>query len=346
MTDTASATTVAAAVQADETMSGEINLIGEAAGAAGTGDGTAAAGTGNGAAATGTAGTGDGAQAGSGDAGAAIAMQPDGMNELVGQAGTDSAAQLPSAGSGPENRLVGNPVVGTPAAGTTQSAGSSVDSANYASYEDMVAEYKADITEIKAGDTHDKNIVSLYNPMLYIGDGGTDDPAWTRIVMGASEGDMSLFASMNLMIRWLNAGTDATVEWQWDGGHVPSEILGDSFALCVDEMYGKHVPGAIAVTKKPAEALTANGTAESPTGTDIRSWIDYGNPSNVSFTLADAVSYRTGGANKAVPGFDVIDYGQEDYEFGSYGKDARHWDEAVYEALSEHADVLKPLFNS
>ena len=111
-------------------------------------------------------------------------------------------------------------------------------------------------------------------------------------------------------------------------------------------MYGKHVPGAIAVTKKPAEALTANGTAESPTGTDIRSWIDYGNPSNVSFTLADAVSYRTGGANKAVPGFDVIDYGQEDYEFGSYGKDARHWDEAVYEALSEHADVLKPLFNS
>lgn len=44
---------------------------------------------------------------------------------------------------------------------------------------------------------------------------------------GASEGDMSLFASMNLQIAWLNSGTDAKLEWQWDGGHVPSEIFGD-----------------------------------------------------------------------------------------------------------------------
>ena len=49
---------------------------------------------------------------------------------------------------------------------------------------------------------------------------------------------MSLFASMNLQIAWLNSGTDAKLEWQWDGGHVPSEIFGESLALYIDEMYG------------------------------------------------------------------------------------------------------------
>lgn len=46
---------------------------------------------------------------------------------------------------------------------------------------------------------------------------------------------MSLFASMNLQIAWLNSGTDAKLEWQWDGGHVPSEIFGESLALYIDE---------------------------------------------------------------------------------------------------------------
>ena len=32
--------------------------------------------------------------------------------------------------------------------------------------------------------------------------------------MGASEGDMSLFASMNMQIAWLNSGTDAELEWR------------------------------------------------------------------------------------------------------------------------------------
>ncbi|MEJ5171912.1 MAG: hypothetical protein WHU10_13065, partial [Fimbriimonadales bacterium] len=35
----------------------------------------------------------------------------------------------------------------------------------------------------------------------------------------------------------LDAGIDATIEWQWDGGHVPGEVLGNSFALWVDMMY-------------------------------------------------------------------------------------------------------------
>ena len=65
----------------------------------------------------------------------------------------------------------------------------------------------------------------------------------------------------------------------------------------------------------------------------------------VSFSLADAASYRTAGASKAVPGFDVIDYGQEDYVFGSSTADARHWDEHLLKILEENKDTLSELFN-
>ena len=64
------------------------------------------------------------------------------------------------------------------------------------------------------------------------------------------------------------------------------------------------------------------------------------------FTLADAVSYRTQGANKAIPGFDVMDYSQETYEFGSKTQDARHFDKYVLKVLQEEAESLKKLFNA
>ena len=150
----------------------------------------------------------------------------------------------------------------------------------------MVAAYKADIEEVYAGDQYGNNIVALYNPLNYIGADDTDHPTWTKIVMGASEGDMSMFNSLNQQIAWLNASVDAEIEWQWDGGHVPSEMLGNSFSLYVDQMYGEYA---------------------------------------VSFTLADIATYRTAGASKAMPGFDVTDYGQEDYVFGNPERDARHW---------------------
>ena len=54
---------------------------------------------------------------------------------------------------------------------------------------------------------------------------------------------------------------------------------------------------------------------------------------------------RTKGASKAVPGFDVIDYGQEDYVFGSSTADARHWSEYVLKVLREQRDTLESLFN-
>ncbi len=31
---------------------------------------------------------------------------------------------------------------------------------------------------------------------------------------------------------------DATIEWQWAGGHVPGEVLGNSLPLWVDFMFG------------------------------------------------------------------------------------------------------------
>ena len=55
--------------------------------------------------------------------------------------------------------------------------------------------------------------------------------------------------------------------------------------------------------------------------------------------------HRTKAASKAIPGFDVIDYGQETYEFGSSEQDARHFDTYVLRALQDHADELSELFN-
>ncbi|MCC8161775.1 MAG: hypothetical protein LIO86_01065 [Lachnospiraceae bacterium] len=238
--------------------------------------------------------------------------------------------------------------VGTPDAGTTQSASGSTDSTNYSSYEEMLEAYEADIAEILAGDEYGNNIVSLYNPLNYIGEDDTEDPSWVRILMGASEGDMSMFTSLNLQIAMLNACVDCNIEWQWNGGHVPSEIFSSSFALYVDQMYAEYAAEAeiTEITAAAAEAQTANGDATEATGTDLSSWVNYEDTANVSFSLADAASYRTAGASKAMPGFDVIDYGQEDYVFGSDTQDARHWDTFLLAILQEHEDTLSELFNA
>ncbi len=232
---------------------------------------------------------------------------------------------------------------GGPMAGSTAASGGGADSANYASYEEMVEAYRTDVDEIYAGDEYGRNIVELYNPLNYIGEAGTENPAWTRIVMGAVEGDMSLLNSMNLQLKWLSAGVDSVIEWQWDGGHVPSEVLGDSLALYVDMMYGKYVSGVESV-KEPATRQTVNGDAEEMSGTDLSGWITL-EDGKANFTLEDVLVYRNSGAMKAVPGFDVIDYGQEDYVFGSSERDARHWNRYLLEIFQEHEADLAPLFN-
>lgn len=236
-------------------------------------------------------------------------------------------------------------IVGTPDAGTTQAAGSAVDSNNYATYEEMVEAYRSDIESIQAGDEYGNNLVELYNPLNYIGAEDTENPAWVKILCGAAEGDISMFNSLNLQIAMLNSGIDVEIEWQWDGGHVPSEVLGDSFSLYVDQMYGEYVEGAAAITKAAVQPLTANGTAAEATGTDLTSWVSL-TDGQISFPLADAAAYRTAGASKAMPAFDVIDYGQEDYVFGTTEQDARHWDPILLDIFETYSDVLAPLFNS
>ena len=234
--------------------------------------------------------------------------------------------------------------VGTPDAGSTQSASSTTNSKNYSSYTEMLAAYRADIAEINAGDVYGKNLVDLYNPLNYIGAEGTERPVWARIVCGAAEGDIAMFNSLNMELAWLNSGTDAVIEWQWDGGHVPSEVLGNSLALYVDQMFGRYVDGSSFITKPEAQKQTANGSSESPSGTDLTSWVNIDAHGIVNFNLADAIAYRNKGASKATPGFDVIDYGQEDYVFGSPEKDARHWSVWVLKALEENMNTLQPLF--
>lgn len=73
-----------------------------------------------------------------------------------------------------------------------------------------------------------------------------------------------------------------------------------------------------------AAGQTSNGTAEEAAGKDISGWVNHEDVSAVTFSLKDIAAYRTSGASKAMPGFDVIDYGQEDYVFGNTEKDARH----------------------
>lgn len=245
-----------------------------------------------------------------------------------------------------------NDKAGTPDAGTTQAAGSRVDSDSYADFAELLASYEADIAEIKAGDRYGKNQVTLYDPLSFIGIQSTENPTWARVVMGATEGDMPLFASLNLQLKWLSVGTDAVLEWQWDGGHVPSEVLGDSLAFYVDKMYGKYVgaknaEGVIApveITKPASLVQTQNGSATAPNGTNISGWVNHSDLSKVSFSLADAAAYRESGAKKAVPGFDVIDYGQECLVFGSPEKDARHWNERLLEVFQDNELALSSLF--
>ena len=128
---------------------------------------------------------------------------------------------------------------------------------------------------------------------------------------------------------------------------MPSEVLGGSLALYVDEMYGKYV-GGIEIARPEAAGQAQNGDAAEATGRDISGWVSAEDPSSVSFTLADVLAYRNGGATKVVPGFDTIDYGQEDYVFGSAEADARHWDVLVNAIFQnpECAEVLAPLFNA
>jgi hypothetical protein len=104
----------------------------------------------------------------------------------------------------------------------------------------MITAHKADMAGIAKGDKYFKNIIDLYNPIKYIGAQGTENPRWSRIMMCGVEGHIAMLCSMNISIKWQMAGVkDVILQWQWNGGHVPSDIFSMSFAGYVDQMFGK-----------------------------------------------------------------------------------------------------------
>jgi len=115
-----------------------------------------------------------------------------------------------------------------------------LDANGKADFDAMVAAHKAEYAEIAKGDKYGNNIVDLYNPVRYIGAKGTENPTWSRIMMGGVEGDIALVCSLNIAIRWKMAGVkDVILQWQWNGGHVPGDIFSMSFAGYVDQMFSK-----------------------------------------------------------------------------------------------------------
>jgi hypothetical protein len=115
-----------------------------------------------------------------------------------------------------------------------------LDANGKADFDAMVATHKAEYAEIAKGDKYGNNIVDLYNPVRYIGAKGTENPRWSRIMMGGVEGDIALLCSMNIAIKWKMAGVkDVILQWQWNGGHVPGDIFSMSFAGYVDQMARK-----------------------------------------------------------------------------------------------------------
>ena len=252
---------------------------------------------------------------------------------------------FPGNGDGVTDSIGNSVEVGTPDAGSTQSASGTTDTRNYTSFQELLEAYRADIAQVEAGDEYGNNQVTLYDPIAFIGAEDVDSPVWVRMVSGAVEGDISMMNSLNLQLKMLSAGIDAVIEWQWDGGHVPSEILGDSLSLYIDQMVGKYVEGFAEVSKEAAQSVTANGTSEAASGKDLSGWMTLSEDGKVSFTIADVAAYRTSGASKAIPGFDVFDYGQEDYVFGTSTQDARHWNRLLLNVLEAHADDLSGLLN-
>ena len=115
-----------------------------------------------------------------------------------------------------------------------------LDANGKADLDAMIATHKAEYAEIAKGDKYGNNIVDLYNPVRYIGAKGTENPTWSRIMMGGVEGDIAMVCSLNIAIKWKMAGVkDVILQWQWNGGHVPSDIFTMSFAGYVDQMFGK-----------------------------------------------------------------------------------------------------------
>ena len=144
------------------------------------------------------------------------------------------------------------------------------DSENvYDTYEDMLAAFREDVAIIEGGDEYTaytgSTIVELYNPLRYILDEETEQPAWVRIVHGTQDKDVSLMASQNDAIAWTMMGVNTGLFWSWDNVHVAEDPLDTSKTSYIDAMAmleeGAELPGPITSEAESAASGEVNTSA-------------------------------------------------------------------------------------
>ena len=106
----------------------------------------------------------------------------------------------------------------------------------YDSFEELYAAYQSDIETMLAGDKFGNNIVHLYNPVNYILDPETEQPAWVHICHGTADTDCSAFVAMNDGVAWDMMGVDSFFVWSWGDGHVAGDPVGTSMVAYIDAM--------------------------------------------------------------------------------------------------------------
>ena len=218
------------------------------------------------------------------------------------------------------------------------------DSKKYKTFDEMLISYREDIESIEAGDRFGNRISEFADPMRWAFGEGGEKPAWIRMVTDISTNKVSLFNSLNLEAALLNKGIYVFSDWRWDVGGVPAVDSADSLPWYVDRMFGRLTEGAAEIGRPEIEPVTVNGTAAEADGADISGWVNYDEELGTSFSIDAAAAVRTADVLRPVPGFDMIDYGGENYMFGDAEKDARHWNRSLLSIMEMHEDDLSPLF--
>lgn len=104
------------------------------------------------------------------------------------------------------------------------------------SFEELYEAYKSDVETTLDGDKFGNNIVHLYNPVNYILDPETDQPAWVHICHGTHDSDCSVFVTMNDGVAWDMMGVDSFFAWSWGDGHVAGDPVGTTMVGYIDAM--------------------------------------------------------------------------------------------------------------
>ena len=143
----------------------------------------------------------------------------------------------------------------------------------YATYGEMLAAFEEDVAIIEGGDEYyaytGNTIVELYNPLRYILDGETEQPAWVRLVHGTQDRDVSLMTTQNDAIAWTMQGVNTGLFWGWDNVHVADDPLNTSKTSYIDAMAmledGQEIAYPIVVSaaeQKASSEMSASASGE------------------------------------------------------------------------------------